>query len=239
MKVLLRLLGRGRSGRLVTCRFFDNRKLSSVLRHLELERVLGFGYFLDGDTHTDLGVAHLGFGSPIPGVAVHRAFRIDSFARAGELMVGVNFLVRVISHERDALRWPHRSCAFRVACDKEPARIPLALFRARDFASGHRTKRLGLTRHVPRADVIGEPLDLWPRLGRALGCLRLDGYDEKHHANREQYSRSFHNHLRLYRLTADVGVMETHVLGAVWRARMIHPASRFSTENRSHFVVLS
>src|SRR5882672_6117484 len=239
MKVLLRLLGRGRSGHLVTCRFFDNRKLSSVLRHLELERVLGFGYFLDGDTHTDLGVAHLGFGGPVPSVAVHRAFRIDSFARAGELMEGVNLLVRVISEERDALRWPHRPCAFRVARDKEPARIPFALFRGRELASGHRAERLGLAHDVPRADVIGEPLDLWPWFRRALRRLRLDGYDEKHHANREQYSHSFHNHLRLNRPHSDAGVMEAHVLGAVWRARMIHPASRFSTENRSDFAVLS
>src|ERR1700681_622701 len=76
----LRLRSRGRGGHLMSCRFFDDRKLSTVLRHLELERVLGIGYFLDGDAHTDLGVPHLRFGGPVPSVAVHRAFRIDSFA---------------------------------------------------------------------------------------------------------------------------------------------------------------
>src|SRR4029077_12505396 len=124
---------------------------SSVLRHLELERVFGFGYLLNGDAHTDLGVAHLGFGGPVPSVAVHRAFRIDSFPRAGELMVGVNLLVRVISQERDALRRTHGPCAFRVASDKEPARIPFALFRGRELASGHWAERLGLPRNIPRA----------------------------------------------------------------------------------------
>ena len=54
----LRFLSRGRGGHLMTCRFLDDRKLSAILRHLELERVLGFGYFLDGDAHTDLSVAH-------------------------------------------------------------------------------------------------------------------------------------------------------------------------------------
>src|SRR5713226_3117360 len=229
----LRLFSRGRGGHLMTCRFFDDRKLSTVLRHLELERVLGFGYLLNGDAHTDLGVAHLGFGGPVPSVAVRRAFRIDSFARAGELMVGVNLLVRVISQERDALRWPHRSCAFRVACDKESARIPFALFRGRELASGHRAERLGLAHDVPRADVIGEPLDLWPWLRRALRCLRLDGYDEKHHANREQHSYSFHNYLRLYRPTADVGVMETHVHGAVLACE--DDTSRHQIFNRESF----
>src|SRR5579859_445479 len=180
----LRLLGRGCGGHLVSRRFLDDRKLSAVLRHLQLERVFGLGYFLNGDAHTDLGVAHLRFGGPVPGVAVYCAFRIDNFARAAELMVGVNLLVRVISHEGDALPRPHWPCPFRVTHDEEPARIPLALFRARDFASGHRAERLGLARRVPRADVIGEPLDLWPWLRRALRRLRLDGYDEKHHANR-------------------------------------------------------
>src|SRR6267378_87222 len=123
---LLRLLGRGRSGHFVTCRFFDDRKLSTILRYLQLERVLGFGYILDGDAHTDLGVAHLGFGGPVPSVTVHRTFRIDSFAGAGELMVGVNLLVRIISHKGDALRWPHRPGAFRVAHNEEPTRVPFA-----------------------------------------------------------------------------------------------------------------
>jgi hypothetical protein len=68
----------------MTCRFFDNRKLSAVLRHLELERGLGFGYFLDGDAHIDLSVAHLRFGDPVPSVAAQRAFRIDSVTRVGE-----------------------------------------------------------------------------------------------------------------------------------------------------------
>src|SRR5690349_1927417 len=126
----LRLLSRGRGGHLMTGRFFDDRKLSAVLRHLELESVLGFGYLLDGDAHTDLGVAHLGFGGPVPSVTVHRAFRIDSFARASELMVGVNLLVRIISHKGDALRWPHRPGAFRVAHDEEPARVPFEIGRA-------------------------------------------------------------------------------------------------------------
>src|SRR6266852_7642244 len=170
----LRLLGRGRSGHLVTCRFFDDRKLSTVLRHLELERVLGFGYLLDGDTHTDLSVAHLGFGGPVPSVTVHRAFRINSFARVSELMVGVNLLVRIISHKGDALRWPHRPGAFRVAHDEEPARVPFALFRGRELASGHRAERFGLALHVPRADVIVELLDLWPWLRWALRRLCLD-----------------------------------------------------------------
>src|SRR5262249_7905099 len=165
----LRLRGRGRGADLPTCRFLDDRKLSAVLRHLELERVLGFGYLLDGDAHTDLGVAHLGFGGPVPSVTVHGAFRIDSFARAGELMVGVNLLVGIISHKGNALRWPHRPGAFRVAHDEEPARVPFALFRGREFTSGHRAERFGLALHVPRADVIFELLDLWPRLGRALG----------------------------------------------------------------------
>src|SRR5689334_24811334 len=95
-------------------------------------------------------------------------------------MVGVNLLVRVISHERDALPRPHWPCPFRVAHDEEPARIPLALFRARDFASGHRAERLGLARRVPRADVIGEPLDLWPWLRRALRRLTLARPGGKH-----------------------------------------------------------
>src|SRR5258708_38984612 len=82
----LRLLSRGRGGHLMTCRFFDDRKLATVLRHLELERVLGFGFLLDGDAHTDLCVAHLGFGGPGPSVARHPAFRIGSFARACELV---------------------------------------------------------------------------------------------------------------------------------------------------------
>src|SRR5580704_534115 len=160
----LRLLSRGRGGHLMTCHFFDDRKLSAVLRHLELERVLDFGYLLDGDAHTDLGVAHLGFGGPVPSVAVHRAFRIDGFARAGELMVGINLLVRVISHKGDALRWPHGPGAFRVAHDEEPARVPFALFRGRELSSGHRAERFGLALQVPRADVIVELLDLWPWL---------------------------------------------------------------------------
>ena len=197
MYALLRLLGRGRSGHLVSGRFLDHRELSSILRHLEFEGVFGLGYFLDGDTHTHLGVAHLGIGGPVPSVAVHRAFRIDGVACAGERAVGVNLLVRVISQERDALTWTHRPCALRVARDKEPARIPFALFRGGELASGHRAERLGLADDVPRADVIGKPLELWPWLWRALRSLRLDGYDEKHHANREQYSYSFHNHLRL------------------------------------------
>src|ERR1700676_5291578 len=117
----LRLLSWGGGGHLMTCRFFDDRKLSTVLRHLELERVLGFGYMLNGDTHTDLGVAHLGFGGPVPSVTVYRAFRIDSFTRAGELVVGVNLLIRIISQKGDALRWSHRPGAFRVARDKELA----------------------------------------------------------------------------------------------------------------------
>src|SRR6266700_1315309 len=117
----LRLFSRGRGGHLMTCRFFDDRKLSTVLRHLELERVLGFGYLLDGDTHTDLSFAHLGFGGPVPSVTVYRALRIDSFTRAGELVVGVNLLIRIISQKGDALRWSHRPGAFRVARDKELA----------------------------------------------------------------------------------------------------------------------
>src|SRR4029077_3727645 len=121
--------------------------------------VLGFGYFLDGDAHTDLSVAHLGFGGPVPSVAAHRPFRIDSFARAGELMVGVNLLVRIISHKGDALCRPHRPGAFRVAHDEEPARVPFALFCGRELASGHRAEWFGLALHVPRADVIVELLD--------------------------------------------------------------------------------
>src|ERR1700747_2094170 len=170
----LRLFSRGRGCYLMTCRFFDDRKLSAVLRHLEPERVLGFGYFLDGDAHPHLGGAHLGFGGPGPSVAVHRAFRIDGFARAGELMVGVNLLVRIISHKGDALRWTHRPGAFRVAHDEEPARVPFALFRGRELASGHRAEWFGLALHVPRADVIVELLDLWPWLRRALRRLCLD-----------------------------------------------------------------
>src|SRR5690242_10702147 len=170
----LRLLSWSRGRHLMTCCFFDDRKLSAVLRHLELESVLGFGYFLDGDAHTDLVVAHLGFGGPVPSVTVHRAFRIDSFARASELMVGVNLLVRIISHKGDALRWPHRPGAFRVAHDEEPARVPFALFRGREFASGHWAERFGLALHFPRADVIVELLDLWPWLRWALRCLCLD-----------------------------------------------------------------
>ena len=158
----------------MTCRFFDDRKLSTVLRHLELERVLGFGYLPDGDAHTDLGVAHPGFGGPVPSVTVYCTFGINSFARAGELMVRVNLLIRIISNKGDALRWPHRSGAFRVAHDEEPARVPFALFRGRELASGHRAEWFGLAFHVPRANVIVELLHLRPWLRWALRRLCLD-----------------------------------------------------------------
>ena len=104
----------------------------------------------------------------------NRAFRIDSFARAGELMVGVNLLIRVISHKGDAFFWPHRPGAFRVAHDEEPARVPFALFRGRELASGHRAEWLGLALHFPRADVIVEFLHLRPWLRWALRRLCLD-----------------------------------------------------------------
>src|SRR3954470_8988498 len=145
----------------MTFRFFDDRKLSAVLGHFELESVLGFGYILDCDAHTDLGIAHFGFGGPVPSVTVHRAFRIDSFARTSELMVGVNLLFRIISQKGDALRWTHRPGAFRVAHDEEPARVPFALFRGPEFASWHGAEWFGLALHFPRADVIVELLDLW------------------------------------------------------------------------------
>src|SRR5258708_33784191 len=117
----LRFFGRGGGGSYMICRFLEDGKLSTVLRHFELERFLGFGYMLNGDTHTDLGVGHLGFGGPVPSVTVYRAFRIDSFTRAGELVVGVNLLIRIISQKEDALRWSHRPGAFRVARYKEVA----------------------------------------------------------------------------------------------------------------------
>src|SRR5689334_13919899 len=61
----LLLLGRRRGAYLMTCRLFDNRKFSPVLRHLELEREFGFGYFLDGNARTDLNIAHFRLGGPV------------------------------------------------------------------------------------------------------------------------------------------------------------------------------
>src|ERR1700756_5390848 len=170
----LLLLGRRRGGYLMTCRLFDNRKFSAVLRHLELEREFGFGYFLDGNARTDLHIAHFRFGGPIRRVATHRAFRIDSVARTCELMVGVNLLVGIIAHKGNALPWPHRPGALLVAHNEEPARVPFALFRARDLASGHWAEWFGFSRRVPCADVEVELLELWPRFRCALRRLCLE-----------------------------------------------------------------
>ena len=92
----LGLLGGSRGGHRVTCRFLDYRKLSTGLRHLEFECVFAVRDFLDGDPHTHPGVAHLGFGSPVPRVTFHCSFRFADFAATGELMVGVDPFVRVI-----------------------------------------------------------------------------------------------------------------------------------------------
>src|SRR5258708_1316565 len=199
----------------MTCRLFDDRKRSAVLRHFEFERIFGFGDMFNGDTHAHFGVTHLGFRGPVPSVAVHRAFRVDRIARVCEFMVGVNLFVRIISQEGDALAWPHRPGAFRVARDEEPARVPFALFRGCELASGHRSKWFGLALHFPGADVIVEILDLWPGLRWALRRLCLDGCSKKHHANREHYCRSIHNRLLGIGSAAGLGPMATRAAGGV------------------------
>jgi len=82
-------------------------------------------------------------------VAVHRSFRIDSFARVGELMVGVNFSFGSYPRNETPFAGPIGPVPSEWHVDKEPARIPFALFRGRELASGHRAERLGLAHDVP------------------------------------------------------------------------------------------